>query len=229
MIEVQARSLSSQIYGHLRQMLMSARLKPGDRLKIRDLARQMGTSETPVREALFQLVKDGALEMKSGHYFRVRRMSAAEYLELRDIRLVLEPLAALHALPHVDDAFLANLISIHDKLIEAESSKDYPVALQSNYDFHFAVYRRSQMPHLIDILERMWIQVGPLLTFLYPYGHPIYDARHQHLDVIDAFKAKDSDALRHAIEQDLIQGGRNFVRHLLEVEAQQAKAQEQQE
>ena len=46
--EIQATSLSSQIYLRLRQELMSARLHPGDRLKIRDLAQQLGTSETPV-------------------------------------------------------------------------------------------------------------------------------------------------------------------------------------
>ncbi|MBN9548734.1 MAG: GntR family transcriptional regulator, partial [Alphaproteobacteria bacterium] len=68
--EIQATSLSSQIYLRLRQELMSARLHPGDRLKIRDLAQQLGTSETPVREAIFQLVKDGALEMKPGYYIR---------------------------------------------------------------------------------------------------------------------------------------------------------------
>ncbi|RUX02541.1 GntR family transcriptional regulator, partial [Mesorhizobium sp. M2A.F.Ca.ET.037.01.1.1] len=89
--EIQATSLSSQIYLRLRQELMSARLHPGDRLKIRGLAKQLGTSETPVREAIFQLVKDGALEMKPGYYIRVRRISLKEYLELRDIRLVLEP------------------------------------------------------------------------------------------------------------------------------------------
>ena len=47
--------LSEVVYARLRQSLMRAELKPHERLKVRDLARQMGTSETPVREALFQL------------------------------------------------------------------------------------------------------------------------------------------------------------------------------
>ena len=64
--DVQSKSLSAQIYAQLKHQLMAARLQPGDRLKIRDLARTLGTSETPVREALLQLVRDGALEMKAG-------------------------------------------------------------------------------------------------------------------------------------------------------------------
>lgn len=219
--EIQATSLSSQIYLRLRQQLMSARFQPGDRLKIRDLAQSLGTSETPVREALFQLVKDGALEMKPGYYIRVRRVSLKEYMELRDIRLLMEPYAALKAMPNIDAAFLKKLSATHDKLVEAERTKDYSAALQHNYDFHFSVYRRSGMPHLIEILERLWIQVGPLLTYLYPHGHPTYRGLHQHVNVISALKARDENAVREAFEQDLIEGGANFVRYLTEVEGKE--------
>lgn len=224
MLEVQANSLSSQIYAGLRQQLMSARLRPGDRLKVRDVAALSGTSETPVREALIQLVKDGALEMKPGHYFRVRRVSLAEYMELRDIRLLLEPHAAVKAAPHIDDVFLVQLQNIHEKLVEAERTKDYPAALLHNYDFHFGVYRRSGMPQLIEILERLWVQVGPLLSLLYPDGSPQYDGLHQHLNVIEALKRNDETAVRKAFELDLIEGGRNFIRHLSDLEAQEEEA-----
>lgn len=221
--EIQATSLSSQIYLRLRQELMSARLHPGDRLKIRDLAQQLGTSETPVREAIFQLVKDGALEMKPGYYIRVRRISLKEYLELRDIRLVLEPYAASKAMPHIDEPFLKTLEDIHHKLIEAERTKDYAAALQYNYDFHFAVHRKSEMPHLIEMIERLWIQAGPLLSLLYPHGHPTYEGQHQHVNVIAALRAKDEAALRRAFEQDLIEGGRKFVEHLAAIESKDAE------
>lgn len=224
--EIQATSLSSQIYLRLRQELMSARLHPGDRLKIRDLAQQLGTSETPVREALFQLVKDGALEMKPGYYIRVRRISLKEYLELREIRLVLEPYAAAKALPNIDEAFLKTLEEIHHKLIEAERTKDYAAALQYNYDFHFGVHRKSEMPHLIEMIERLWIQAGPLLSLLYPHGHPTYEGLHQHVNVIAALRAKDEAALRRAFEQDLIEGGRRFIEHLAEIESKEATEEE---
>ncbi|MEW6632358.1 MAG: GntR family transcriptional regulator [Pseudomonadota bacterium] len=224
--EIQATSLSSQIYLRLRQELMSARLHPGDRLKIRDLAQQLGTSETPVREALFQLVKDGALEMKPGYYIRVRRISLKEYLELRDIRLVLEPYAASKAMPNIDEPFLKTLEDIHEKLIEAEHARDYAAALQHNYDFHFAIHRKSEMPHLIEMIERLWIQAGPLLSLLYPHGHPTYEGRHQHVNVIEALRARDEAALRRAFEQDLIEGGRKFIAHLAEIESQEADESE---
>ncbi|MEX4008895.1 GntR family transcriptional regulator [Neoaquamicrobium sediminum] len=216
--DIQSKSLSAQIYAQLKYQLMAARLQPGDRLKIRDMAQSLGTSETPVREALLQLVRDGALEMKPGYYIRVRRLTLREYLELREIRLLLEPHAALKALPNVDDAFIAELEQIHETLIRAELEKDYPTALLANYEFHFSVYRRSEMPQLIDILERLWVQIGPLLNFLYPFGHPSYDGPHQHLNVIAALRNRDADALADAFRDDLIEGGRSFLKYLESIE-----------
>ncbi len=220
--DIQSKSLSAQIYAQLKYQLMAARLQPGDRLKIRDMAQSLGTSETPVREALLQLVRDGALEMKPGYYIRVRRLTLREYLELREIRLLLEPHAALKALPNVDDAFIAELEQIHETLIRAELEKDYPTALLANYEFHFSVYRRSEMPQLIDILERLWVQIGPLLNFLYPFGHPSYDGPHQHLNVIAALRNRDADALADAFRDDLIEGGRSFLKYLESIEPEKS-------
>lgn len=212
--DVQSKSLSAQIYAQLKHQLMAARLQPGDRLKIRDLARTLGTSETPVREALLQLVRDGALEMKPGYYIRVRRLTLREYMELREIRLLLEPHAAAKALPNIDDTFIAELEQLHEALIRAELEKDYPAALLANYEFHFSVYRKSEMPQLIEILERLWVQIGPLLNLLYPFGHPSYDGPHQHLNVLSALRARDAQALADAFRDDLTEGGRSFVRYL---------------
>ncbi len=213
-------NLASQIYDRVRDQLMSARFQPGQRLKIRDMSKQLGTSETPVREALLQLVRDGALEMKQGHYIRVRRLSLIEYLEIRDIRLELEPLAAGRAVSRLDDGAIDRLADTHRKLIHAEQTKNYPDALQFNYEFHFGIYRASGMPQLTNLLEKLWVQVGPMLTYLYPFGHPTYAGAHQHTHVIGALRRRDVEAVKTAVAQDLIEGGTNFVSHLAQLEAQ---------
>ncbi|GGM16982.1 GntR family transcriptional regulator [Pseudooceanicola nanhaiensis] len=211
--------LSEIVYAKLRRALMRAELKPHERLKVRDLAQKMGTSETPVREALFQLAHEGAIEIRPRYYIRVRRLTLAEYTEVRDIRLQLEPLAAERALPHIDDAAIDALAATHDALVAAEARGDWQTALQSNFDFHFGLYTRSGMPTLTEVLEGLWIRIGPLLSELYPDAHPTYSERHQHLNVLDALRARDAYALREAIRMDLMEGGRNLRQHLMEYEA----------
>ncbi|RDI22633.1 GntR family transcriptional regulator [Pseudacidovorax intermedius] len=219
-------NLASQIYESLREKLMSAVFQPGQRLKIRELAKEIGTSETPVREALIQLVRDRALEMKEGYFIRVRQLSLAEYLELRDIRLALEPLAAERAIPLLDDAAIRQLTESHRLLMRAEKTRDYRAALQHNFDFHFGIYRRSGMPQLTELLDRIWVQVGPMLNFLYPHGHPSYDAEHQHMNVLKGLQARDVAVVTQAIRDDLVEGGRNFVKVLTEIDHNPERAAE---
>lgn len=222
--EDEALPLSEIVYAKLRQSLMRAELKPHERLKVRDLAQKMGTSETPVREALFQLAHEGAIEIRPRYYIRVRRLTLAEYTEIRDIRLQLEPLAAERALPHIDDAAIDELAATHEALVAAEASGDWRTALQTNFDFHFGLYTRSGMPTLTEVLEGLWIRIGPLLSELYPDAHPTYSERHQHLNVLDALRARDAYALREAIRMDLMEGGRNLRQHLMDYETAAAAA-----
>lgn len=212
-------SLSELVYGRLRSALMRAELKPHERLKVRELAQRMGTSETPVREALFQLAHEGAIEIRPRYYIRVRRLTLREYTEIRDIRMNLEPMAAERALPHIDDAMIDRLSATHEALVAAEAAQDWPTALQTNFDFHFGLYTRSGMPTLTEMLEGLWIRIGPLLSELYPNAHPTYAERHQHLNVLDALRARDPYSLREAIRMDLFEGGRNLRQHLSEYEA----------
>jgi DNA-binding GntR family transcriptional regulator len=211
--------LSERVYKRLRTALMRAELKPEQHLRIRELAVRMGTSETPVREAIFQLAREGAVEIKPRQYVRVRRVSADEYEEIRDIRLALEPLAGERALPRLRDVDIDGLEALHRQLVAAEAQSDWSTALEANFNFHFGLYGRSGMPSLIAVLETLWIRIGPLLSELYPHAQPTYADRHQHENVLDALRARDSYALREAIRQDLIEGGRGLVKRIRKLEA----------
>jgi DNA-binding GntR family transcriptional regulator len=211
---VGSASLSDQIYHQLRDQLMSGQLLPHQRLRIRDLAASLGTSETPVREAVFQLVRDGALELKARHYIRVRSLSLPEYVENRDIRLLLEPMAGERALTHISADEIDGLAAIHRGLIEAEQNGEWRAAITANYAFHFGLYRHSHLPHLIEVLERLWLRLGPMLNHLYPHGHPRYAGRHQHENILDALRRRDRTDLSASIRDDMVEGGRAFVSRL---------------
>lgn len=215
---VETRSLTDRVYHQMRDRLMRGILKPHQRLRIGELSKTFGISETPIREAIFQLVRDGAVEAKPHSYFRVRKLSVAEYLERREIRLLLEPLAAERALDNIVDADIERLAAHHRRLITAEETKQYDPAVRANFDFHFGLYKCSKMPQLITVLENLWLQHGPMLNYLYPDGHPTYDGRHQHEHILDALRQRNRETLRVAVHEDLVEGGRNFLRHIRELE-----------
>jgi DNA-binding GntR family transcriptional regulator len=220
--DLQRDSLTSRVYQELREGLLKGNLKPGERLKIRDLAATLGVSETPIREAVMQLVREGGLEIRAGQAIRVVRLGLARYLELRDIRLLLEGLAAERATPRMASEAIDALEEVHQRLIRSEQAGEWSAALEMNYVFHHTLYRAAAMPALMEMLERMWLQVGPLLNLMYPHARPTYRGRHQHLNVLDALRHRDAVAARSAIQDDMIEGGTGLVRLLERMEAGEA-------
>lgn len=212
-------NLAGRVYEELRTALLEGRLWPGQRLKIRELAAALQVSETPVREAVMQLVRERGLEMHPSRAITVARLSLAQYSELRRIRLELEGLAAAEAAPNATPAVIAELQKLHATLLAAEAAQDWPAAVRSNWRFHHLIYRTAAMPELLGIIETLWLRNGPLLNYQYPHAPPSYPGRHRHLDVIDAMRARDPAALRAAICNDTVEGGAALLRLLTEIDA----------
>lgn len=212
-------SLNDRAYETLRTALLEGRLRPHQRLKIRDIALTLGVSDTPVREAVMQLVRERALTLQTSRSLTVPRLSASQYLELRQIRLELEGLAAAHAAEHITPRDIAALAKLHARLLKAEETGQAAEAVRINWHFHARIYEAAAMPELFHLIQGLWLRNGPLLTYLYPHAAPTYPGRHRHLDVLDALRARDGAAVRAAVQADMIEGGTGLLRLLQDLDA----------
>lgn len=216
---VERSSLSSQAYQQLRKALMIGALKPGQKLSGRDLAARLGTSLTPVREALLQLVAEGVLEARTGHSITVPTLTRADYIELRDIRVEVEGLAAARAAEQATAELVRRLEELHRLLVDAKAARQFDEALRWNEAFHLAIAHGARMPRLVRVIEGLWAQSGPFLNFLYNRDAPAPPPGaevHGHVRVIEAIRAGDADAARRAIAEDIIGGGTDLARRLSE-------------
>src|SRR5687767_2415519 len=73
-------SLSLRTYVALKDALIAGNFRPGQRLLMQDLAQQLGTSVTPVREACMRLVSERGLEVRSGRFVTVPNLTLARYM-----------------------------------------------------------------------------------------------------------------------------------------------------
>jgi DNA-binding GntR family transcriptional regulator len=212
-------NLTSRVYEELRTALMEGRLWPGQRLKIRDLSAALRVSETPVREAVMQLVRERGLEMQTSRAITVVRLTLGQYTELRRIRLELEGLAAAEAAPCSTQAVVEELEALNAKLLAAEAAQDWAEAVRANWRFHHRVYRTAGMPELLGIIETLWLRNGSLLNYQYPHAPPTYPGRHRHLDIIEGMRACDPAAARAAVVSDTVEGGARLLNLLTDIEA----------
>ncbi|MGX5720319.1 GntR family transcriptional regulator [Shinella zoogloeoides] len=206
-------NLNSTIYGALCDALIQGRFQPGDRLKIRDLAEQFGTSVTPIRDAILKLANDEAITFRSPRDIRIPAMSEARYREIRSIRVRLEGLAAETAAQVATSADIAALEAILRENEAALACGDGLKGAELNQMFHFMLPKIAGLPVLNGILRRLWLQMGPLISDAYlPGGRAMID---HHYPVVEALKRHDPAAASMAIVDDILLGGKPLLERIV--------------
>ncbi|SDI62266.1 GntR family transcriptional regulator [Pseudomonas panipatensis] len=198
-----ADNLQEQLYQNLRQALLSGRFQPGERLKIRDLANEWGTSPMPVRAALQRLVAEGALEGEPQRSLRVPLMTRERFLQILQVRQSLEGLAVEAAVPRLSDADKTLLRVCTDGMETALQRRDVRAYLEDNSRFHLTLYRACDNPTLLRMIEALWLQVGPFFNRLFTEADLSLRLNDFHENALEAVQRGDARAARAAIEQDL--------------------------
>jgi DNA-binding GntR family transcriptional regulator len=205
--------LGSGIYDLLREALITGRFQPNDRLRIRDLAEQLGTSVTPVRDAILQLAKEQALVLKTPRDIRVPVLTSKQYLEIRSIRLSLEGLAAETAASLATPQQLMRLETCIENNLAAIKDNDLASALTFNHEFHFSLTQIADMPVLANLLDGLWMRTGPLIARAYGSFNERMAIDH-HWDVLDALKKRDGAGARKAICSDILDGSQKMLEYV---------------
>jgi len=209
------RTLGDQAYAALRELLVSGRLAPGDRLSLRSMAEALGVSMMPVREAVSRLVADGALEVAPNRAVRVPLMSAGQLRELAVVRIAIEGFATEQAALRRSEADL-EAIAAAEAAFRAESLSlrpDLARAVQLNKDFHFTVYRAAALPSLVEIIGGLWLKIGPVLNLDLrenPERIVTGGARRFHAEMLDAILRQDPLRAKDALARD-ISGAADFI------------------
>jgi DNA-binding GntR family transcriptional regulator len=212
-------SLSAQIHASLSAALMQGEYKPGDRLTIRRLAERFATSATPVREAVMQLVRQGALELRPGAQPWVPDLGLAGYLAIRDTRIPLERLASERAALHVGAAELLALQRHSADMHGAEDAGRWKQALAANQAFHFTIYRASRMPVLMRYIGSLWLLTGPFINHIYPPVRRGSDSLRLHVEIIAALSRRDAKAAGGAVVREILRGSAAIEQRLRGPEA----------
>ena len=197
--------LHASIYEDLRRRMITGKIVPGVGLSTRGLALELGVSQMPVRDALSRLAAEGAVAIRSKRKIEVPPMNPERFTDLLDCRLLLEPEAAVQALPHITPAKVKQLREIDSALDTAMENGDVIAYMEKNFEFHFTLYRANERPTLNRLIETLWLQFGPFMRVVYGrYGTA--NLVDQHRVALDAIEAGDADALRRAIAGDIADG-----------------------
>ena len=199
------------VYLEIRHSLMVGTFAPGEKVSLRSLAQQVGTSLTPVRHAVNRLIAEGAFEVLPNRWVVIPLMTEEKFDEIVHWRLQLEASATSNAVKNFDPKLLKKLEKINKEMISSVTNTgDRTTLLAKNYDFHFTIYRASGSQILLPMIESLWLQAGPFTFYSLSSPRELWDAKF-HDAVIEAIRKGDSKAAVAAIRKD-IRNTANFLK-----------------
>jgi DNA-binding GntR family transcriptional regulator len=212
---VERATLGDHVYAHIRQLLITGRLAPGDRLSLRQVADAMGVSMMPVREAVSRLVADSAIEVTPNRAVRVPVMRRRQFEELATIRAEVEGFAAQAAAGARTPERLRAIRAANRRFLDLAqaSGPDLPAVVEANQAFHFAVYEACGLADLVGIIGGLWLRVGPVINLDLrenPERLRTGNAAALHAACAHAIAVGDGAAARAAIADD-IRGAAAFI------------------
>jgi DNA-binding GntR family transcriptional regulator len=184
-------SRSRWVYESLRTAIQEGQYVRGDRIREEEVARSLGVSRTPVREALSRLHTGGLVEMASGGLV-VAELSRSQIDELYAMREILEGSAARFAAQHASPSEIASLRHIARAFENAFG--DSAKLAQINRELHGAIYEAAHNRYLTRTLNELHdaLALLPSTTFTVS-GRPEL-AVGEHARIIDAIEKRDADA-----------------------------------
>jgi len=200
---VRHRTMAEAALERLREAIILGELTPGTALGLEDLARQLGMSISPIREAVRQLEALGLAEHVPHHGAKVMALDVEELRDLFAIRLALERMAVSRAAELFDERDASKARGHLDTYDDARRRGDIRTAVRAHGDFHFALYEAARSAWLLRLIRPAWDSCERYRPVLLAKG--ALQDRHEELDVelLEACAAHDSERARKAMHDHL--------------------------
>jgi len=205
--KLEKTTLQDQAYEELKDGLMKGHFLPGTVLTTRSLAKDMGTSIMPVRDAIQRLVAERGLIMLPNRTAQVPTTTLEEFNMLTEIRKRMEGLAAAHAALNASEEEIARIHELNEIMRQAVRDDNSALVLESNTELHFTLYGASRSEFLVSIIETMWMRIGPLL--LVPFrraavGDAIFESGSDfHRQILEGLRKRDPQMTETALASDI--------------------------
>ncbi len=202
--------LGEQVKDRLLQDILSGRYPPHSRIVETRVARELGTSQAPVREALRGLEALGVVEILPFRGARVRRPTVDELIEAYAVRAELECLGARLGVPRMTDGDLAELEALHAELQRAAEAGDRHQVAVADADFHARLIQLAGN----RTLERVWGSLEPFsrtyITLVAP-GADAHWTAGLHPRIVAALRTRDPEAVVAALQHHFDEARRHLA------------------
>lgn len=214
---IRKQTLQNEVYRQLCGLILEGGLAPGESVTVASIAKAFDVSPMPVREALTRLMEAGALTVISGRSIGVPMPERASFEDLRNVRCEVESIAIRWAVRRRSPVFVRRLEELLERMAAAERAQDHKLHIRTNYEYHFSIYRQAGSRILLDMIENLWLRVGPYFHVLRERGH-LRISNVQHRRMYQAIVEGEEAEAAAALVQDIDAAYKTIVATLLGAE-----------
>jgi DNA-binding GntR family transcriptional regulator len=144
----------------LRRAILSGSIGGGTQLKQNEVAARFGVSVVPVREALQRLVAEGLAVLRPNRGVTVTPLFERDFLEIAEMRSLLEPHALRYSIPNLTEADFATAESL---LKQGSRVSDAFERAELHWGFHRSLYQKADRPRLLDQIATLYRSINRYL------------------------------------------------------------------
>lgn len=204
------------IYDFLLENIGRRHYKQGSKLVISQIAREMGTSEIPVREALRRLESEGYVEIRANQGAFVTGAANGKILSTFQIRGVLEGFATRVAIDYMSPKAYDDLEKLNQKLEQCWKEGDQKLFGQYNMEFHQRIYEQIPQADLRDMLNDMWKRWSITRSVFALAPDTSEEILRQHEQLIQMMKDKQYDEVETLVRKHKFRAGVRMHRDLVQ-------------
>ncbi|WP_371229593.1 GntR family transcriptional regulator [Roseovarius sp. 2305UL8-3] len=181
----------------IRRQIESKKLQPGEIIDFVSLAKELGTSRTPIRESIRHLHSIGLVETCNGGQFRVTILTREKIIAYYNVRLVLEVSAVEMSAEWISDPELALLQQNME--IFRDNIENYNLLPRVDTQFHEIIYDATRNRYLAKHLKSLRPVLGLLPHRTYDVVKRVREIAKEHSDILRALEAHDTQSAKAAV------------------------------
>ncbi len=200
------RLLREQVYGGIKNAIISGEFEPNRRLIEERLAEDMNTSRTPVREAIQKLEKEGLIYRLPRGGFAVKAVSEEEVEEIFGLRSVLEGYAGYLATSRVQNdelLLLEDIIKLEEDSLKNMNVEEF---IRLDGEFHDVLYKAAKNARLYALLNDLRDYMYRYRVIIMRYQRKPHLAIQDHKEIVRWMKAKNARQVDKFLRKHMIRG-----------------------
>lgn len=204
------QNISHDLVDYFKQQILNGELNPGDRIVETKVAKSLGISQTPVREAVHRLSGERIVTLVPNKGPVVNDLQKSDIFEIYSLRAMIEGLAIRLASQIASDEAIAELERFYESMKQKLADDSVEMLVKDSLVIHQTIIKLSHHSRLIDMYESISFQISLVNRILGRESTKQKEVE-QHLELIEAMKQRDPDQAEKVMRKHIYRSYREFI------------------